>query len=125
MGERERLNRTLKDVAIILGLGIAYFIFVSITGIYIPCPFRTLTGYLCPGCGISHYFVHMAHLEFGEAFHDNQYVFFFVPIAIPYWVFRTYRYIKTGDSKYSKIEIAVLLAAILAAIAFGVIRNIV
>ena len=124
MNERERLNRTLKEVGVILALGIGYFIFVSITGIYIPCPIRTVTGFLCPGCGISHYFVHMAHLEFKEAFHSNPYIFFFVPIAIPYWAFKTYGYIKTGETKYSKIEIVIFAVALLAAVVFGVMRNI-
>lgn len=124
MNERDRLNRTLKDVGVILALGIGYFIFVSITGIYIPCPIRMVTGFLCPGCGISHYFVHMAHFEFNEAFHANPYIFFFVPLAIPYWVFKTYVYIKTGETKYSKIEIVIFAVALLAAVVFGVMRNI-
>ncbi|MBO4235653.1 MAG: DUF2752 domain-containing protein [Firmicutes bacterium] len=124
MSEKQRFNRILKEIAVILGLGIAYFIFVSITGLYIPCPFRIVTGRLCPGCGISHYFVHMAHLDFKEAFSANQYIFVFVPLAIPYWLFKTYKYIKTGETKYSKIEIVILAIALISAIAFGIIRNI-
>ena len=124
MTEKERLNRILKEVGVILAIGVAYFIFVSVTGIYVPCPFRTLTGYLCPGCGISHYFVHMAHLDFSAAFRNNQYVFFFIPIAIIYWIFKTYKYIKTGERHYSKLEIAIFVIALIAALAFGVWRNI-
>ena len=123
MNEKERLNRILKEVAVILGIGIAYFIFVSVTGVYIPCPIRSLTGYLCPGCGISHYFVHMAHLDFTEAFHDNQYVFFFVPIAVLYWIFKMYRYVKTGEIRYSKPEIVIFALALIVALGFGVWRN--
>ena len=108
----------------ILGIGVAYFVFVSLTGLYIPCPIRLATGFLCPGCGISHYFVHMAHLDFSAAFRDNQYIFFFVPIAVPYWIFKTYKYIKTGERRYSKPEIAILTVALVVAIAFGVWRNI-
>ena len=121
---KERRDRVIKEVLVILGLGIAYFIFVSLTGLYIPCPFRLATGYLCPGCGISHYFVHMAHLDFREAFSANPYIFVFVPIAIPYWLFKTHQYIKTGESRYTKLEIVVIALAIVAAIAFGILRNI-
>ena len=105
MNEKERRDRILKETGAILVIGLAYYIFVSITGYYIPCPIRLATGYLCPGCGISHYFVHMSHLEFAEAFYDNQYVFFFVPIAVPYWLFKTYNYIKKGELNYNKVEL--------------------
>ncbi len=121
---KNRRDKVIKEVLWILGLGILYFIFVSITGLYIPCPFRLVTGYLCPGCGISHYFVHMAHLEFSEAFRANPYIFVFIPIAIPYWLFKTHQYIKTGETKYSKIEIVFIAVALVSAIAFGIIRNI-
>ena len=124
MSEKERRNRILKETGVILAIGLAYYVFVSTTGVFIPCPIRLATGYLCPGCGISHYFVHMAHLEFLEAFHANQYVFFFVPLAIPYWLFKTYRYVKTGESRYSKPEIVGLALALILAITFGIWRNI-
>lgn len=123
MTEKARLKRILKDTGVILAIGIAYFIFVTITGFYIPCLIRTLTGYLCPGCGISHYFVHMAHFEFREAFRANPYVFFFVPVAVPYWAFKSYQYIKTGETKYSLPEKIVIGALIIAAIVFGIVRN--
>ena len=123
MTEKERFNRILKEAGVILAIGVAYFVFVSLTGMYVPCPIRMLTGYLCPGCGISHYFVHMAHLDFSAAFHDNQYIFFFVPIAIPYWIFKSYQYIKTGQRRYSKLELAIFVLALIAAILFGVFRN--
>ena len=123
MTEKDRLNKTLKEVGVILALGMAYFVFVSLTNIYIPCPIRTITGYLCPGCGISHYFVHMAHFDFGTAFRANQYIFFFVPVAIPYWAFKSYQYIKTGKTKYSLPEKIVIGALLIAAIVFGIVRN--
>ena len=123
MNEKERRNRILKETGVSLGIGLAYFIFVSLTGKYIPCPIRLTTGFLCPGCGISHYFVHMAHFEFQEAFRANPYVFFFVPVAVPYWAFKSYKYIKTGESNYSLPEKIVIGALIIAAIVFGIARN--
>lgn len=32
------------------------------------CPFRLLTGLLCPGCGLTHAFVHLTHGDLGLAF---------------------------------------------------------
>ena len=66
----------------------------------------------------------MAHLEFSEAFRANPYIFVFIPIAIPYWLFKTHQYIKTGETKYSKIEIVFIAVALVSAIAFGIMRNI-
>lgn len=122
---RERFRRTGKEWGIILGLGMTYFIFVSVTGLYIPCPIRTFTGYLCPGCGISHMFVHLFHGEIREAFYENPYVFMLLPIGLPYAMWRSYRYVKLGIDKYSRLEILFISILLIAAIAFGIIRNMV
>ena len=38
----------------LLGMaGLLYGIFVSYTGLAIPCLFRKVTGLLCPGCGVT------------------------------------------------------------------------
>ena len=57
-----------KSIARVLIAGILYALWVLMTGLYIPCPIRTLTGFLCPGCGISHYFIHLIQFDFKQAF---------------------------------------------------------
>ena len=35
------------------------------------CPFKFLTGFPCPGCGLTHSFVYISHGEFIEAFREH------------------------------------------------------
>ena len=121
--ERKRFNELARKVIGVLLVGFAYLIFVSLTGLYIPCPIRLVTGYLCPGCGISHYAVHMAHFEFKEAFMSNRLVFCLVPLAIPYGIWKGYLYVKDGDSDISTWEKIVLPVILIITIMFGIVRN--
>ena len=52
----------------VLLCGLLYFAFTSITGLGLPCPFRMLTGWLCPGCGITTMFIELGRLNFEAAF---------------------------------------------------------
>ena len=48
----------------LLGMaGLLYGIFVSYTGLAIPCLFRKVTGLLCPGCGVTGMCVALVHLN--------------------------------------------------------------
>ncbi len=77
--ERLRLIRLTACWAAVLG---GYYIFSSLTGLRIPCLFYEITGLKCPGCGITHMCVHLAHLEFREAFLCNPLLFFMVPLLL-------------------------------------------
>lgn len=37
----------------VLAVGVIYFCWLKVTGIGIPCIFRKITGWYCPGCGIT------------------------------------------------------------------------
>ena len=53
----------------LLGMaGLLYGIFVSYTGLAIPCLFRKVTGLLCPGCGVTGMCVALLHLNWKGAF---------------------------------------------------------
>ncbi|MGB7786560.1 MAG: DUF2752 domain-containing protein [Salinimicrobium sp.] len=44
------------------------------------CPFHSITGLLCPGCGSQRALHHLLNFEIGAAFHQNQLLL----IAFPY-----------------------------------------
>jgi hypothetical protein len=43
--------------------------------IAIPCLFRLIFGFKCPGCGLTHAFIHLFKLEFKEAYSENHFIF--------------------------------------------------
>ena len=118
-----RLKNLCRGVGEIVILGLAYFVFTQITHLYIPCLFRTLTGWLCPGCGISHLFVALFRLDFKGAFAENPFVFVLLPVALLYGGYRAWCYVNDKKSGYAWWEIAGFTAAFAGAIIFGVLRN--
>ncbi len=48
----------------------------------IPCPFKTLTGWPCPGCGLTHAFCNISHGNLAGAWVDNPFAFLFFALAL-------------------------------------------
>ena len=119
-----RLKSVLKSAAIILAIGIAYYIFVKITHLGIPCVFNLITGLHCPGCGISRMFISLASLNFKVAFQYNAFVMVIGPIAAIFVLRHYIKYILSGNQKSDKLETVLLIIALVLAIAFGILRNI-
>ena len=46
------------------------------------CPFKSLTGFFCPGCGGQRSFHQILHGNFIEAFHNNLLIYLFLPFSI-------------------------------------------
>lgn len=128
MAEEGKKNRTLhlaKMVSILLAAGLVYYAFVTLTGLYIPCMFRLVTGWKCPGCGISHMLVHMLRFEFAAAFAENPFSFVLLPLLLCYGIYRAVRYIFHGDRSYRPWENTAALVTVVAAILFGIFRNVI
>ena len=119
-----RLRDILINSAIVLIIGIAYFIFIKIVGKGFPCVLHSLTGLHCPGCGISRMFISLASLDFKAAFSYNAYVMTVGPIAAVFILKHYIIYVLKGNKKIGKLENALLIIALILAIVFGIIRNI-
>lgn len=113
---------TLRFAIGCLIFGAAYALFTIFTGIGIPCIFRLLTGYHCPGCGISRFFLHMIHLDFIGAVSQN----LAVAIIFPGWVLLVLIEFFCNPAWLEKdshfLKVLQILACVLL-ILFGVIRN--
>lgn len=120
---QKRFFRILKKYLIVLGAGILYFVFTSVTKIGIPCPFRLITGFQCPGCGISRMLISLVHLDFVSAYHYNPFILLTSPIILFIIVYSDYRYIKTGDGSFGKWNF-ILMAELAGLLIFGILRNI-
>ena len=122
--EKKRAKRLLREIGWILVMGTAYAIWFSFTGIGIPCPIRAVTGYRCPGCGITHCAVNLLHGRVREAFEANQFVFILAPFGLIYGLWRAVRYIRVGSEEISIPETVVFVILLILAIAFAFYRNI-
>ncbi len=119
-----RRNAIIKRDAILLGIGILYYIFIRITGLAIPCIFRKITGFLCPGCGITRSILAAVRLDFAGAFAYNQFVFIVLPVLAYILIKNDYVYIRYGNRKLSRFDDTLIFICIVGAIIFGVLRNV-
>ena len=121
----KRLASELKKLGIILGAGILYYIFVTVTGFKIPCPFNLATGLLCPGCGITRMALSLARFDFASAFGYNKALFVTLPILFLFLLFEEIKYIKSGIRRFSKATQVFLTLEAVFLVIFGIVRNII
>ncbi len=124
-GRELRLKKLLKSLLVIFAVGAAYALLCTTTNFYIPCVFRLITGYLCPGCGITHCFLSLLRGDFRGAFEANQFVFCLLPAGAVYAFYRARRYVLYNRRDYAAWENNAAIVLLIAAILFGIIRNIV
>lgn len=121
--QKKRLYRFLQETGIVLAIGIAYALFVRLTGWGIPCIFHLVTGLLCPGCGISRMFLALLKLDFALAARYNLLVLCMLPVGLVLYGYKNAYYIKTGERKTSKVETVLYCIAIVSCAAFFLLRN--
>ncbi len=122
-GIAERRRVVLRSCGEILALGLVYCVWGRLTGLYLPCPVRALTGYLCPGCGITHMFLAILRGSWREAWEANRLLCVLLPVGGVYALRRCRKYVREGVSSYSPAEMVGLAAAFGAAVFFGILRN--
>ena len=120
---RVRARLILKKGGISLGVGIAYLIFVSLTGLGIPCIFHTLTGLHCPGCGITRMFVALGRLDFAAAWDANALVLLLLPFLVGFGAWHLCEYIKRGKTHTPLFEQILIILAFILTVVFAILRN--
>ena len=120
---QKRFFRVLKRYLIVLGAGILYFVFTTVTKIGIPCPFRLITGFQCPGCGISRMLISLVKLDFVSAFQYNPFILLTLPILCFIVFYSDYLYIRKGDGSLGKWNI-LLIFELVGLLVFAVLRNV-
>lgn len=112
---------TLSGLAVVVSIG--YYFWLIHFHIGIPCVFHKVTGLLCPGCGVTHMFVAMLHLEFKKAYASNSFLFLTQPL-IYYMLIKIYvNWLKNRPCKWNKWENCLLIAEIIGAGFFFFWRN--
>lgn len=111
-------KKEIKILAPII-LVLAVFIYISdpLKGPILPCIFNKITGFYCPGCGMSRAVHHLLHFNFIEAFKYNALIFIIPPLLGLYY------YLKTKNhNKQAKILIIIML---IISLGYGVLRNVI
>lgn len=112
----------MKLILILISFLIIYFILSELLDVGIPCLFYEITGYYCPGCGITRLLFSLLKLDFYQAFRYNPLIFILIIITGIYWL------VKFILKKFINISIAipnyVYYILLVIVIIFGILRNI-
>ena len=96
---------------------INYLLFNS----FLPCIFHKITGFYCPGCGVTRMLISIFKLEFYQAFRYNVYLFLLLIITIVYQIIKliTYKLL----TKKIRLNNYIYILLLMTTIAFGILRN--
>ena len=78
----------LNKIVVIVG---TYFIFSTIlkatsgTDVCIPCLWKMIFGFHCPGCGLTTALISLMNLDFRGAFERNWMIFIIMPLGVYYF----------------------------------------
>ncbi len=114
--------RRLLPVLLLPCLALLYALWLECTGVFLPCPFRLVTGLLCPGCGVSHLCLALLHLDLTGAWQANPGLFCALPALAVLLGEVGYRTLRGGEPPSWESPLAWLLAAQL--LVWGVVRNV-
>ena len=110
---------TKKEIKILLPIIIILVIFIyfsdPLDGPIIHCIFNKITGFYCPGCGMTRALNTILRFDFHQAFRFNALMFIMPPIFLIYYIFEYNNYVKLAK--------VVLILMIVIALGFGIIRN--
>lgn len=120
---KKRALTVCRYIGVLLVTGILYGIFVMNTSIGIPCIFNLITGYECPGCGVTRMCMAIMRLDFKAAYNYNKMLFLLSPALIYVFASQIYRYVRFDKTKLTKVQsvIIYIIAALL--VIWGIIRN--
>lgn len=116
-------KKLLKETLVCMGILAAYYVFIRLTGLHIPCVFREITGLKCPGCGLTAMCMNLAHFRFGEAFRASPLMFCLAPLLAITLALKIFAAPKWLDSKSKPYKIGAWALLVIVAV-YWVVRNI-
>lgn len=118
-----RLKMLLFRLIMLFSVGIAYACFIHFTGLALPCPFRKVTGLLCPACGVTGLCLALLRLDFASAFQENPLLFCLLPL-FAWWMWKaSASYVGKGHWSPSKLDHMLCFFAIVLLLLWFVLRN--
>lgn len=123
MDRKKRLYHILKIALALLIAGLFYAWLVITTGWKIPCVFYTVTGWLCPGCGITRMCIALLQGDILSAMQYNIGLTLLSPLFAVLAGSFLWRYVFFGTVKLTKIQEGCIWAAVVFLLLFAVVRN--
>ena len=123
MTSKARRHKLIAWAGLILGIGLAYALFVRLTGLAVPRPFHLVTGLLCPGCGVTRMSLALLRLDFAAAWQANPALLLLLPVLAGLLGQVALRYVKTGQARLSPGQNTLVWAMVLALLLYGIGRN--
>ena len=123
--DKKRLVKVIFIVVLLVLLAFVYRLIAMEYGFIVPCLFHEITGFYCPGCGITRMLFAILRLDFYQAFRYNALLFVALPF-IGYCVFDyIIRFILNNENYfYRKISNRVWYFLLVIVLLFGILRNI-
>lgn len=118
-----RIRTVLLWLAALLTAGLLYALFITVTGISLPCVFHETTGLWCPGCGVSRMFLKLIKGDFYGAFLQNRFLFSTLIFLLSASAFRIYQYIRKEPYSKTKWFVVFIIVYGSAFFIYGVLRN--
>ena len=120
---KQRAFKVIRKGAVILMLGCAYFVWLSLTGLGIPCVFHLATGLKCPGCGVTRMLMSLLRLDLAAAFTHNAVLLCMLLLLLSLAAVSLVRYVRTGSRAMTRTENALVLLSAALLIVWGIVRN--
>ena len=115
------VRKNLKRYGIPAAAGFLYLVYLRTGGRGIPCLFRLLTGWKCPGCGVTRMLLSLSRLDFREAFRANPFVLCTLPLVLFEVLYD--RYLRRSGKGMPRWNMVLLCTYAAALAVFGVLRN--
>ena len=121
---KKRIAKCFTVLVICLLIFVVYYFLNKNYGFSIPCMFQKITGYYCPGCGITRCLFAILRFKFYDAFMYNQLAFILLPFLGIWIMYKIYIYIVDKEDNFTnKIPYGVWIVLLIIVIAFGIVRN--
>ena len=106
-----------------MAIGLAYALFCGLTGLSLPCPFHALTGLWCPGCGMTRMCLSLLRGDLSAAWASNPALMVLLPVLAAVLGRMGAGYVRTGRTRPTRGESALIWAMATGLLLFGVWRN--
>ena len=120
---KTRLQKVLCTAAILLCAGLFYALLAHRTGWSVPCLFHTLTGFRCPGCGVTRMCMALLRGDLAEAFRQNRAVLMLLPFGVYVAAAWCVGYVRSGERLLRGAPKAAAWGIVAVLAAFGIARN--